>query len=167
MHCGIVIPHRVLSVLHTEQFVICGCPTHAENIKSMHIMHAYYRNIASSMVACCSKISVFLKVRVNQKLLPTLFQCSDVFPAETEYWTEGLVLFLRSSLSLTHSYLTVGGVCLRIFCPSRQTDVIREGMTFQSGSIFRFWLKITKTNYFFQRINLHGLIVHIKTSNVH
>ncbi len=26
-----------------------------------------------------------IKVRVNRKLLPTLFQCSDVFPAEIEY----------------------------------------------------------------------------------
>ncbi len=26
---------------------------------------------------------------VNWKLLPTGFQCGDVFPTETEYWVEG------------------------------------------------------------------------------
>ncbi len=143
-------------MLHTEQFGICSCPTHAENIKSMHIMHAYYRNRASCVVACCSKISVFLKVRVNQKLLPTVFQCSDVFPAETEYWTEGVVLFLRSSsLSLTHSNLMVRGVCLRIFCHHQRRNAIPE-----RKQMFRFWLKITKTNNFFLRINLHWLSSH-------
>ncbi len=152
VHCGIVIPHRVLSMLYTEQFGICSCPTHAENIKSMHIMHDYYRNRASRY----PKISVFLKVRVNQKLLPTLFQCSDVFPAETEYWTEGVVLFLHSSsLSLTHSNLTVGGVCLRIFCHHQRRNAIPE-----RKQMFRFWLKITKTNYIFLRINLHWLSSH-------
>ncbi len=76
-----------------------------------------------------------IKVQVNRKLLLTLFQCSDVFPAETEYWVESRVLFLRSSsLSLTHSKLTVGGVCLRIFSPSRKTEVIKKLMPFQSGS---------------------------------
>ncbi len=41
-----------------------------------------------------------IKVRMNWKLLLTLFQYSDVFPTEKEYWTEGVVLFLRSSSRL-------------------------------------------------------------------
>ncbi len=40
---------------------------------------------------------VYFRVRVKQKLLPTLFQYGDVFPAESEYWEEGGVLFLCSS----------------------------------------------------------------------
>ncbi len=38
-----------------------------------------------------------IKVCVNRKLLLTLFQYSDVFPTEMEYWIEGVVLFLHSS----------------------------------------------------------------------
>ncbi len=30
----------------------------------------------------------YIKLRVNRKLLPTLFQYGDVFPTEYEYWIE-------------------------------------------------------------------------------
>ncbi len=100
--------------------------------------YVIFQNAHKNRHACLlsSAMSFLLfKVCVNRKLLPTLFQCNDVFPAETEYWIEGRALFLRSSSrSLTHSNLTVGVVCLRIFCPSRQTDVIREGFFFSGLS---------------------------------
>ncbi len=46
-------------------------------------------------------LHTYIKVCVNWKLLPTLFQYGDVFPTEMEYWIKGGVLFLRSSSHLS------------------------------------------------------------------
>ncbi len=58
---------------------------------------------------------------------------------------------------------------LRGFSKSLQTDVIRARTPFQSRSEFSgFFINITTTDYFFSRcIDLHGLIIHHKTSHMH
>ncbi len=41
---------------------------------------------------------------MNRKLLPTLFQCSDVFPAEMEYWIEDVPLMEFSFIYETNAF---------------------------------------------------------------
>ncbi len=97
-----------------------------------------------------------IKVCVKQKLLLTSFQCSDVFPAEMEYW---IVLFLRTS-SVSHS---LRGVFKDVLPKQSNWRHQRRNAIPERKLMFRFWLKITKTNNCFERINLYRLFVHIKT----
>ncbi len=55
----------------------------------------------SEVTIVLSYTRISIKVHVNRKLLPILFQYGDVFPTETEYWIESGILFLHSSSHLS------------------------------------------------------------------
>ncbi len=158
--------YLLFSVLLNKNLIISNAGFLSISWSQCFIVYPVINTISSTcwfnMFTSRASLVFSIKVRISRKLLLTSFQYGDISNWNgilNRGW--GFIFALIFHSQQSNSWR--GKV--KDFLPKQSNwGHQRRNAVPEQKQIITFWLKITKT-IFFQWINLHRLIVHLKTSN--